>query len=99
MRKKSLLEKIRDKEYLESLSERSRSELIAAISVLNPEELSKISSISVAYRIAREKWIKMNIPQIEWQEYLEGKPLFWKSFVMLNKLQSEEIPEHGTVET
>ena len=98
--RESLLEKLKDKNYIESLSERSRSELIAAISVLEPEELSRISSISVAYRIAREKWIKMNVPRTEWEEYLSGKPLFWKSYVMLNKLQSETIiDKYGTAET
>jgi hypothetical protein len=98
--RESLLEKLKDKNYIESLSERSRSELIAAISVLEPEELSRISSISVAYRIAREKWIKMNVPRTEWEEYLSGKPLFWKSYVMLNKLHSETIiDKHGARET
>jgi hypothetical protein len=98
--RESLLEKLKDKRFIESLSERSKSELIAAISVLEPEELSRISSISVAYRIAREKWIKMNVPRTEWEEYLSGKPLFWKSYVMLNKLNSETIiDKYGATET
>jgi hypothetical protein len=98
--KKSLAEKLKDKDYIESLSERSKSELMAAISILEPEELSRISSISVAYRIAREKWIKMNIPEYEWEEYLKGKPLFWKSYVILNKMQSEtNVDKYGTTET
>ena len=98
--RKSLAEKLKDKNYIESLSQRSRSELMAAISILEPEELSKISSISVAYRIAREKWIRMNVPESEWEEYLQGKPLFWKSYVILNKMQSEtNIDKHGAAET
>ena len=97
---KSLVEKMKDKKYIESLSERSRNELIAAISVLDAQELSKISSISVAYKIARQKWIKMNLPETKWEEYIEGKPLFWKSYITFNKLQSQNnIDYYGTAET
>ena len=97
---KNLVEKMKDKRYIEKLSDRSRNELIAAISVLDAQELSKISSISVAYKIARHKWIKMNLPETKWEEYIEGKPLFWKSYITFNKLQSKNnIDYYGTTET
>ena len=48
MKRKSLLEKLRDPKYLESLSERRRRELQKCIEILGLEQLQYYSSIAVA---------------------------------------------------
>jgi len=75
MKRKSLLEKLQDPKYLESLSERRRRELQKCIEILGLEQLQYFSSIAVAYKKAREKWIEEHIPEDKREEYYK-RPIF-----------------------
>ena len=58
MTKHSLSKKIRNKEWIENLSERAKRKLEICIAILKPEELESYSSINTAYKIARERYIE-----------------------------------------
>jgi len=53
----TLFEKLRDKEYLERLSKRKYKELMICSLMLDEEELRSNTSITTAYRIARDRYI------------------------------------------
>jgi len=73
---KSLYEKMQDEEYLNTLCERRRRELELARKILGEEELRNSSSISTAYRKAREKWIIENMPPDEQEKFIyQRRPL------------------------
>jgi len=76
---KPLLEKLNDPEYMASLSERSRKELLFSAAILSEEELRSCSSIDVAYSIARITYIK---------EYLKDEEL-------AERVKTKRIPIYG----
>jgi len=77
--RRPLIEKLRDQEYLDSLSERRRKEILFCSQLLSTQELSHLSSIAVAYNIARRKYIEENIREEEREDYLvKRKPIFYK---------------------
>ena len=71
--RRPLKEKLNDKEYLESLSDRRRRELLFCSKILTEEELSYYSSIAVAYNVARRRYIEENIPEEEKAKYLYSR--------------------------
>lgn len=81
MVKRTLLDKWNDPMYLEELSERRRRELEFAKQILNAEELQSYSSIDIAYREARRKFIENYMPFEQQEEYLNNKkPIFSVTF-------------------
>jgi len=63
--KSSLLEKLIDEEYVKSLSQRKYRELMFCKELLSEEELRQYSSISVAYAVARERFVDQILPHID----------------------------------
>jgi len=55
MKHKTLYEKIKNKEYLDNLSNRRQRELLFCAKILDEEELMKETSIQVGYEKARKK--------------------------------------------
>jgi hypothetical protein len=64
MKNSSLRDKLKDKEYLESLCDRRLREIIFCSKILNEEELSQETSIQVGYQKARKKFIDEYLDQI-----------------------------------
>ena len=54
----SIKDKLEDKGYIGSLSDKMKGELKICIEMLTDEELSYYSSISTAYKVARERYIE-----------------------------------------
>jgi hypothetical protein len=78
MSRRPLIEKIHDEDYLNNLSNRRKRELLFCSQILSPEELSQLSSIAVAYNIARRKYVEENFSEEEQTEYLiKKKPIFF----------------------
>ena len=64
MKQESLATKLNNPEFVESLSERRRRELLVCQKLLSEEELEQESSIQVAYKKARKKFIEEYLDQI-----------------------------------
>jgi len=58
MKRYPLSRKIKNKEWLNSLSQTARRRLEICLEILEPDELNEYSSIRTAYRVARERYIK-----------------------------------------
>jgi len=76
MRTASLLEKIKNKEYVESLCPKSKRELEICKLMLSEEELASYNSISVAYSIARDRLIEQYFPHLRDRYKRRKVPLF-----------------------
>jgi len=63
--KSSLLEKLIDEEYVRSLSQRKYRELMFCKELLSEEELKQFSSISVAYSVAKSRFVDQILPHID----------------------------------
>ena len=68
---------IKNPENAETISKRWQNALELCKSQMTTEELMCHSSIKTAYPIARERYIKNNIPREEWDKFLiDSNPLF-----------------------
>jgi len=56
--KYSIKAKLENKEYIDSLCDRSKGELKICVEMLTDKELSYYSSINTAYKVARERYIE-----------------------------------------
>lgn len=68
----SLLSKLKDREYFCNLSERRRKELLFASKYLTEEELQTLSSIDVAYNIARQRYIEKRNLEVKYRQPIFG---------------------------
>ena len=59
MKRYPLSKKIQNKEWLNSLSPRAKRRLEICLEILEPEELNEYSSIRTAYKVARERYIRI----------------------------------------
>lgn len=74
--KQSIWDKIQNPDYIENLCDRNRRELEFARSILNEEELQQVSSIDVAFAVARRKYVRENIEPSKQVLYDSRKPIF-----------------------
>jgi len=58
MFRRPIIEKLEDKDYVDSLNEKSKKKLLFCKEYLSNEELKTNNSINVAYNIARERYIE-----------------------------------------
>jgi len=72
----SLKDKLEDEEYIESLSNRRKKEILICNKILEENDLSFLSSIDVGYHIAKEKYIKEKYGEENLEE-MNNSPLFW----------------------
>jgi len=80
-RRSSLAAKLENDEYLDSLSERERKQLLVCRELLTDNELSDLSSIRVGYKIARNRYIEEHYGR-DMIDVFEGIPLFFKDNVI-----------------
>ena len=81
MRFNTLTEKLNDEDYFNNLCERRQRELIFCSKLLNEDEMNTYSSISVAYNVARHRFIEEYLPEINiglYEKIKEGNkvPIF-----------------------
>jgi len=84
MMKRPLKDKLQDEEYLSSLSERRRRELLVCGKLLTEEELEYFSSIDTAYKIARSRYIRSRFDEEMASKILERGhvPIFFKDKIL-----------------
>ena len=85
--RRSLFNKLEDKEFVESLSEKTRRRLFFAQMLLSDDELRENSSIQVAYDLAKDRYLEDYLKKYDIMEYIRVKnnpsiPTFNKKHVI-----------------
>jgi len=69
MSRKSITEKLEDEQFIASLNEKSKKQLMFCKEYLEEDELQHINSISTGYNIARERYIEKVLKKLNPEMY------------------------------